>query len=721
MRCDTPLEHIKGVGSKTAEALAKARLHTVDDLINFLPRTYEDFSRITPIAQLRPGKVSVKGTFSHIQTKRVRRGISVTEAVLSDDTSKVQVVWFNQGYRATQLEAGKEFLVSGEFGLQRQRYQIVNPSCELLQREELPITNPPSVTGQSYRNEDTPKSRSPTPRLTGVSGGRIVPLYRAVYGLKSQLVRKLLIAVRPAILGLPETLPEQILRRFHLMSRADALEAMHFPTSFEQLQAAKYRLGFEEVFVLMLASQLNKQDNNRLESHDISFRPADAKVFVEKLPFELTNAQRVAAWEAIKDMGIARVKSQESQGKKKTSPQPMNRLLQGDVGSGKTVVAGLVAYIAARAGFQTAFMAPTELLALQHADTLSRLLEPFDMRVSLLVGSIKASLRPPLYEAIKTGETDVVVGTHALFQDTVEFKNLGFVVIDEQHRFGVEQRQRLLAKSHRMPHLLAMTATPIPRSLQLTIYGELDISLLAEKPKNRKPIETTIISPNSRAQMYEKIDAEITAGRQAYVICPRIQDGQDEQKSVEAELKRLQNSIFKHRQLGLLHGKLTAQQKDEIMSAFAAGTIDILVSTTVVEVGVDVPNATVIVIEGADTFGLAQLHQLRGRVGRSDLQSYCYLVPSTSKAPSRRLRELEKSNDGFYLAERDLELRGPGEIYGRAQSGALSLRVANIADTKLLREAKQAAEWWLVNDGDLLQYKRLNAEVERYRRLTTLN
>lgn len=720
MKFDTPLEQVKGVGPKTAEAFARAQLRTVGDLINFLPRTYEDFSHITPIAQLRPGKVSVKGTFSHIQTKRVRRGMSVTEAILSDDTSKVQVVWFNQGYRATQLEAGKEFLVSGEFGLQRQRYQIVNPSCELLQIEEPPITNPSSVTGQSCRNDNSPKPRSPTPRLTGVSGGRIVPIYRAVYGLKSQLVRKLLIEIRPAILGLPETLPEQILRRFHLMSRADAFEIMHFPTSFEQLQAAKYRLGFEEVFILMLASQLNKQDNTRLESHDIPFRPADAKVFVEKLPFKLTNAQRVAAWEAIRDMGIERVKGQEVRDKK-TSPQPMNRLLQGDVGSGKTVVAGLVAYIAARAGFQTAFMAPTELLALQHADTLSKLLEPFDMRVSLLVGSVKASLRPPLYEAIKTGETDVVVGTHALFQDAVEFKNLGFVVIDEQHRFGVEQRQRLLAKSHRMPHLLAMTATPIPRSLQLTIYGELDISLLAEKPKNRKPIETTIASPNSRAQMYEMIDAEITAGRQAYVICPRIQDGQDEQKSVEAELKRLQNSIFKHRQLGLLHGKLTAPQKDEIMSAFAAGTIDILVSTTVVEVGVDVPNVTVIVIEGADTFGLAQLHQLRGRVGRSDLQSYCYLVPSTSKAPSRRLRELEKSNDGFYLAERDLELRGPGEIYGRAQSGVLNLRVANIADTKLLRKAKQAAEWWLVNDGDLLQYKQLNTEVERYRRLTTLN
>lgn len=672
---NTPLEQVKGVGPKSAGAFARARLHTVGDLIQFLPRKYEDFSRITPIAQLRPGYVSVKGTFSNISTKRVRRGMQITEAVLSDDTSKVQVVWFNQGYRAAQLEPGKEFLVSGEFGLQRQRYQILNPSCEAV-------------------------------KDVGISGGRIVPIYRAVYGLKSQLVRKILVELQPMMLGLPETLPAEIINSLHLMSRGDAYKAMHFPENFEQLEKARYRLGFEEVFALMVASQLNKQDNAALESHAITFNAADAKAFVEKLPFDLTNAQRVAAWEAIQNLEAG---------------VPMNRLLQGDVGSGKTVVAGLVAYIAARAGYQTAFMAPTELLAIQHADTLSKLLKPFDMRVALLVGSVKQSQRTPLYGAIASGETDIVVGTHALFQEKVEFGNLGFVVIDEQHRFGVEQRQRLLAKSHKMPHLLAMTATPIPRSLQLTVYGELDISILGEKPRNRKPIATTIISPNSRAQMYATVDAEIAAGRQAYVICPRITEADDEQKSVEAEQKRLKNSTFKHRRLGLLHGKLSAAEKDEVMSAFAAGDTDILVSTTVVEVGVDVPNATVIIIEGADTFGLAQLHQLRGRVGRSELQSYCYLVPSTSKQPSQRLRELEKSNDGFYLAERDLELRGPGEIYGRAQSGALNLQVANIADTKLLRTAQQAAATWLTGGGELVRYNELQSQVEHYRRLTTLN
>ena len=671
----TPLQKVKGVGPKTAEQLAAAGLHTVGDLIHFLPRKHEDFSQVTSIAHVKPGKVSVRGRFSDVTSRRVRRGMTVTEAVLSDDTAKVPVVWFNQGYRAEQFKNGGEWLVSGEFGLQRQRYQIVNPSVEAV--KEL-----------------------------AVSGGRIVPVYPAIRGLKSQLVRKILIELRPVIMGLSETLPPEVIARERLMSRSEAIYAMHFPESFEQLQAARDRLGFEEIFALMVASYLNKADNAALESHTITFNAADAKAFVEKLPFDLTNAQRVAAWESIQNLERG---------------EPMNRLLQGDVGSGKTVVAGLVSYIAARAGFQTAFMAPTELLATQHASTLAQILEPFGLRVGLLIGSLSAARRKPLLEAIANGSCDVLVGTHALFQDKVTFKELGFVVIDEQHRFGVEQRQKLLAKSHKMPHLLAMTATPIPRSLQLTVYGELDISILNEKPAQRKDIITHIISPNSRAPMYQDVEKQLQEGRQAYVICPRIEAGDDEQASVQAEVKRLKQAVFKDKRIGLLHGKLPPEEKDAVMRAFAAGDLDILVSTTVVEVGVDVPNATAIIIEGADRFGLAQLHQLRGRVGRSDLQSYCYLVPSTSQKPSERLRELERSNDGFYLAERDLELRGPGEIYGRAQSGALNLAVANIGDMKLLKRAQGSATWWLSGGGNLLQYGQLAKEVERYRRLTTLN
>ncbi|HEX8389999.1 MAG TPA: ATP-dependent DNA helicase RecG [Candidatus Saccharimonadales bacterium] len=675
MRFETPLVNVKGVGPKTAEQLAAAGLRTAGDLIMFLPRKHEDFSLVTPIAQIQPGNVSVQGKFSDIASRRVKRGMSVTEAVLTDASGKVPVVWFNQGYRTEQIKNDNEWLVSGEFGLQRQRYQLVNPSVELV-------------------------------RDIAVSGGRIVPVYRAIKGLKSQLVRKLLIELRPLIMALPETLPPDLIAEQKLMSRADAILAQHFPDSFETLQAARDRLGFEELFSLMIASQMNKADNAALESHVIEFDPQDAKQFLSALPFTLTDAQRLAAWESIQNLARG---------------EPMNRLLQGDVGSGKTVVAGLIAYIASRAGYQTAMMAPTELLATQHARTLASLLEPLGLNVGLLIGSLTAARRRPLLEAAANGSLAIAVGTHALFQDKVAFKNLGFVVIDEQHRFGVEQRQRLLSKSHKMPHLLAMTATPIPRSLQLTVYGELDISVLHQKPARRKDIITSIISPNSRAPMYAEVDRELAAGRQAYVICPRIEADDDELASVASEVKRLQGSVFKHRRLGLLHGKLTPEQKDDVMRHFAAGDIDILVSTTVVEVGVDVPNATAIIIEGADRFGLAQLHQLRGRVGRSDLQSYCYLVPSTSMKPSERLRELERSNDGFYLAQRDLELRGPGEIYGRAQSGALNLSIANIADTMQLKRAQDAAIWWLSRGGSLDDYPLLKRDVEYYRRVTTLN
>lgn len=675
MNLDALLSSVKGVGPKTAEQFAAAGLQTVRELIYFFPRTYEDFSKLTTIAAIRPSKVTLRGHFEDIRSRRVRRNMAITEATLVDETGKVAVVWFNQAYRVQQIATDKEFLVSGEFGLQRNKYQVINPSVE-------------AVDGDN------------------ISVGRIVPVYRQVAGLKTQVVRKILVELQPYILALDETLPSEIVASEKLMSHAEAVYALHFPLNDSELARAKERLGFEELLALMTASLLNRADNDALESHQIAFDTNDAQAFVKKLPFELTKAQRIAAWEAIQNLAV---------------DKPMNRLLQGDVGSGKTVVAGLIAYIAARAAFQTAFMAPTELLANQHAETLQQLLAPFEVSVALLTGSVKGKARVALYENIANGNVEVVVGTHALIQDTVTFHNLGFVVIDEQHRFGVEQRQKLLAKSSKMPHLLAMTATPIPRSLQLTIYGELDISLLNEKPKNRLPIQTEIISPNSRAQMYEKVEKEIEAGHQAYVICPRIEEGIDEQKSVEAEIKRLRQGPFKHRQIGLLHGKLSSADKQAAMLDFASGKTDILVSTTVVEVGVDVPNATVIVIEGADTFGLAQLHQLRGRVGRSELQSYCYLVPSTSARPSRRLRELEKSNDGFYLAEKDLELRGPGEIYGRAQHGDLNLQIVNIADTQLTRRVKKAAEWLLAHPVELAGSTELSNKITHYRRLTMLN
>lgn len=676
MDISSPLEKVKGVGAKTAEQFALAGLHTIGDLITFLPRAHEDYSHVTNIVDIAPGKATIRARCETITTRPVRRGLRITTATLTDDTGKLQAVWFNQPYRETQLKSGEEFYFSGEFEFSYNRYQLTNPSAEKV--SDMPIQT-----------------------------DRLLPIYRSIKGLKNTVVRKVLAELRPYILMLPETLPVGLVKSEKLLSRADAYVAMHFPKEPQDIERAKERLGFEELFELLLASQLNRQENAKLEGWHIPFNQAVIKQFVETLPFPLTAAQRRAAWDILQDF---------------ESKTPMNRLLQGDVGSGKTVVAGLTARQAADEGYQTAIMAPTEILANQHAETIQSLLAPLGLKVGLLTGSVKGKARTLLYDAIKQGNVDVVVGTHALIQDSVIFHKLGFVVIDEQHRFGVKQRQELLKKATHMPHLLAMTATPIPRSLALTVYGELDISILDELPKGRQPIITKIWSPNSRAQLYTLVDSEIAKGRQAYVICNLIDDNPDnELKSVQAEYKRLQNSVFKHRHIGLLHGKLKSDEKDAVMQAFSLGQLDILVSTTVVEVGVDVPNSTVMIIEDADRFGLSQLHQLRGRVGRSVHQSYCYLIPSSSAKPSQRLREIEKSNDGFYLSEVDLKMRGPGEIYGRAQHGALNLQVATLADTKLIKRAQVAAREFVGSSDDLLNYKELAAHVAYYQRLTTLN
>ena len=676
MNLATSLQKVKGVGAKTGQQLAAAGLYTVGDLIDFLPRRHEDFSEVMQIADIHPGKATIKARCEKIATRPVRRGLRITTATLADDTGKLQAVWFNQPYREAQLKSGDEFFFSGEFEFNYNKYQLSNPSAEK-------VTDMPVQTD------------------------RFLPVYRSIKGLKSQLVRKILAELRPLMTVLPETLPPSIVASEKLLSRSDAVLGMHFPKSSEDVAKARERLAFEELFQLLLASQLNRDENAKLVGWHIPFDQSVVAAFVKQLPFDLTDAQRRAAWEIIQDF------------EKKT---PMNRLLQGDVGAGKTVVAGLAARQAAASGFQTALMAPTEILATQHAETLSRLLQPFGVTVGLLTGSVKGIARKTLYQQIADGSVDVVVGTHALIQEAVKFHKLGFVVIDEQHRFGVKQRQELLTKSEHMPHLLAMTATPIPRSLALTVYGELDVSILNELPKGRKPIETKLWSPNSQAQLYEKVDAEIAKGRQGYVICSLIDENPDNEiKSVEAEYKKLQNSIFKHRRIGLLHGKMKPDEKDAVMTLFSEGELDILVSTTVVEVGVDVPNATVMIIENADRFGLSQLHQLRGRVGRSSHQSYCYLVMSDSKKPSQRLKEIEKSNDGFYLAEVDLKLRGPGEIYGRSQHGALNLQIATLSDTKLIARAQKQAKQFVASGLDLLQYNQLAAQVEQYQRLTTLN
>lgn len=679
MRLDTPLDTIKGVGPKTFAQLESVGLRTIDDLVHFLPRAYEDYTKVSKIDDLVPGNVVVRGKITNVSQRYVRRGLHITQAVLSDDSGKVALTWFNQPYRAAHLGTAGEWVVAGEFGLSQRRYQIMNPSVR--HQDELIET-----------------------------GTSIVPIYRQVAGLKTAVIRSIIEEIRPLIVMYPDVLPEKLIKEQGLLSYSDALVALHFPENTADIERGRERIAFQELMELLYAAKLNKDDNDTMQSWHIPFDVAKTKEFVEKLPFALTNDQRRAAWDIIQNF---------------ESSIPMNRLLQGDVGAGKTIVAGLGALVAAHGGFQTALLAPTDLLARQHAATLSKLLEPFGITVGLLVGSLKKSAKDTLKSHIADGSVAVAVGTHALIQETVQFHKLGFVVIDEQHRFGVAQRQKLLTKSQKMPHVLSMTATPIPRSLQLTLYGDLDISLLREKPAGRKEIMTEVVSPNSRTSLLAKIDTEIAEGRQVYVVCPLIEgiaSGEVEQKSVKAEFDRLRRTALKHRRIGLLHGKLPAEEKDAVMQAFAQHELDVLVSTTVIEVGVDVPNATVMIIEGAERFGLAQLHQLRGRVGRSEYQSYCYLIPTESRQTTNtRLRELANSNDGFYLAEKDLELRGPGEIYGRAQHGELNLQVARITDMPLVQRVRGAIAWALGHHVDLLQYESMQRRVDQYRRLTTLN
>ena len=680
MKLTTPLEQIKGVGPKTAQALAAAGLKTISDALDFSPRAYDDYSTAVNIADLQPGKVTVEARCESVSTRIVRRGLRITTAVLADKSGKVKAVWFNQPYRETQLKSDAEFIFSGQFGMQYNRYQINNPSVELA--KEVAKTVVENASG-------------------------IQPVYKSIKNIRPKTVQDLMKNIRPIMDFLPETLPGNIIRRQKLVSRSEAVKFLHAPKTHEEISRGRERLAFEELFEMILAAQFNKQEQTRLTGWKIPFNKSVVKNFVDQLPFPLTNAQRRAAWQILQDL---------------ESDHPMNRLLQGDVGSGKTVVAGLVAAEVAKAGFQTAIMAPTEILAQQHAKTLDELLSPFGVSVALLTGHVKGAARNQLLDNLASGNIDVVVGTHALIQEKVAYHKLGFAVIDEQHRFGVKQRQALLEKSDFMPHLLSMTATPIPRSLALTLYGELDISILDELPSGRQPIQTKIWSPASAPKLYESIENELAKGRQAYVICPLIDDNPDnDKKSVEAEYNKSSKTVFSHRRVGLLHGKLPAEEKAEVMQKFADGELDMLVSTTVVEVGVNVPNATVMLIENADNFGLSQLHQLRGRVGRGKYQSFCHLMMSGHDKPSQRLREIEKSQDGFYLAEVDLKLRGPGEIYGKMQHGDLNLKIASLADTALIARAQAEAERFVKEGQDLLQYNHLAHAVSRYQRLTVLN
>lgn len=678
LKLDSPITELKGVGDAQAKKFAIPGLVTIADLLNYYPRRYEDYSVVTPIENLNPGTVSIQANIDQVSGRYVRRGMHVTEAVASDEGGSVRLVWFNQPYRAKAIQANKQYFISGNYELRRQRFSMLNPSIELA--GDLPVNT-----------------------------ARILAVYRETKGLTSRQIRLAMSQSLAAIDLLPETLPNTLIAKHKLISRAEAVRVIHMPDLPEQLDIAIRRLGFEEVLQLSLASLLNKQENQSETALSITFQEKLAKEFVGHLPFQLTNSQRRTIWQIYLDL---------------QKDQPMNRLLEGDVGSGKTVVATMAALMAIAQGWQVAFMAPTELLARQHADTIYELLKPLGKAeyVDLLVGSLSVSQKTKARQAIASGQARLIVGTQALIQEQVSMDKLALVIIDEQHRFGVDQRKALMSKAGHMPHVLNMTATPIPRSLALTLYGELDISVLTEKPEGRLPIETKIVSPNSVAEVYSRIDAKLGAGQQMFVVCPLIEESSVvEANSAEKTYELLSRKVFKNRRIGLLHGRMKSAEKQSIMQQFVDHELDILVSTTVIEVGVDVPNASIMMIESAERFGLAQLHQLRGRVGRNDKQGYCYLMLSDSQPPSRRIRALESSNDGFKLAELDLEIRGPGAIYGTSQHGQLDLRIAKLSDTVLISEARAAAQKLLDDDVDLLKYPELMQNVNRLRAVTNLN
>ncbi len=678
MTLNSPLTDVKGVGGELAKKFAVLGVTSIRDLIYYYPRRYDDYSHVLPIGKIKPGVVTIKAVIKQATGRYARRGLHVTEAVASDDTGSVRIIWFNQPYRAQALKSNQEYYISGEFAMKATRLSIMNPSAELV--SSFPINT-----------------------------ARIVPIYRETKGFKSTQIRKAIQQVLPLIEQQPETLPDWIIKHYKLISHADAVRTMHFPDSPEALVEARKRLGFEEVFGLTLAALLNKYELLHEQAIGIPFDEKLAKDFVGHLPFTLTDAQRKTVWQIYQDMG---------------KTQPMNRLVEGDVGSGKTVVAAMAAVMAMKQGFQVALMAPTELLARQHAETIHGLLEPLGLanEVSLLVGGLAPAQKKAAQDRIKSGDVRFIIGTHALIQSKVDMHKLGLVVVDEQHRFGVDQRKALQTKAGHALHVLNMTATPIPRSLALTLYGELDISVIDVKPAGRKVIKTKIASPNSRKQLYEKIESELDAGRQMFVVCPLVSESDMlPAKSAEQTYEEFRKGPFKHRRIGLLHGKMKSDDKDAVMQQFANHELDILVATTVIEVGVNVPNATVMLIENAERFGLAQIHQLRGRVGRSEHQGYCFLMMGDSSEPSRRLRALESSSDGFALAELDLEIRGPGAIYGTMQHGQLDLRIAKLTDVKLIAAARSAAQEFIDKQEDLLQYTELQGRVQKLRAVTNLN
>lgn len=683
MTLQSSINRLKGVGPILQRALSSVGIETVANLLDYYPRRWETYQLISRIDHIKPGLVSFEAKVENISMRRSHRHkrLTITEAILSDDTGTVRAIWFNQPYLAQTLVQGSNYRFRGNYEYRNGYISLQSPSFE--------------------------KSNPRLGSEMATTGDSILPIYPETKQLTSVTIRKLIAQCIDMVDQLESVLLSEIIIDNQLLSKAEAIRILHQPESLAELEQAKRSISFEELFELMLASLLLKQNIQSEKTVTIQYDPVVAQDFTSKLGFDLTAGQKKSAHAILE--GISK-------------PSPMNRLLEGDVGSGKTLVALMAATMATRAGFQTALMVPTEILARQHFASSAGLLKDLKVKSTLLISDMKKSERDRALASIGSGDTDLVIGTHALISKDVGYHNLGLVVVDEQHRFGVGQRAELKTKAKTMPHVLTMTATPIPRSLALVVYGDLDVSVINELPPGRKPVTTKLVKELDRVYVYNHINTLIEQGQQAYVVCPLITKSDKlGVKSVEAEFERLSNGVFKHRRIGLVHGRLKVDEKTKVMSNFKAGKLDMLVATSVIEVGVDVPNATIMLVEGAERFGLAALHQLRGRVGRGQQQSHCYLFTgSDSPATIKRLQALEKTADGFRLAQIDLEMRGPGEIYGTAQHGLLDLRLADLFDHKLITEVRSAAEAF-INKHNLLEYPRLADRVNRLKHITSLD
>lgn len=671
---NTNIQYVKGVGEVRAKAMNKLGIETLGDLISYFPRDYDDRRNIKKISELEIGEtvcvsaiVAAPPVLSHI-----RKGLDLVKFRVVDENGQLNITFFNQAYIKNSFVTGENYYFYGKISGTKSKPEMTNPAFEIVGKADSTML-------------------------------RIMPIYRLTSGLNQKAMAN---AVRQGLNAcadqFTDVIPNYIREKYSLASAAFSYENIHFPKDGKALSIARDKLIFEEFYVLACA--MGRIKSGRKTENGIRVVAADINEFYETLPFELTDAQKRAVHDAYTDMTVGN--------------SPMSRLVQGDVGSGKTVVTAACCWLCAKSGLQSAVMAPTEILAAQHFETFSELLRPFGMRVDLLTGGMSAKQKKSVKESLTNGEIDVIVGTHALLSDTVEFSKLGLAIADEQHRFGVQQRAAL-AKKGSPPHVLVMSATPIPRTLALIMYGELDVSVIDELPPGRQKIDTFAVKENMRERINAFIRKHVSEGRQAYIVCPMVEEGElpENVKSAEKHAKLLQEKIFPDLRVGLLHGKMKARDKEAVMASFAAGNIDILVSTTVIEVGVDVPNSVLMVVENAERFGLSQLHQLRGRVGRGKHKSYCILFDADGTPVSaERLKVMCETNDGFKISEADLKLRGPGDFFGSRQHGLPEMKIADLAvDMNVLVKAQKAAEETLTADPKLIahEHKALTMEIER--------